>query len=94
VHDLRGVLRVDHLRAARHRHHVVDEQRAQHEELVAAGGPDHAALGQPDHGVERDHTAMGVKLAAGCKLHRVVPALGVGELHAIADFERTGPWHS
>jgi hypothetical protein len=37
---------------------------------------------------------MGVELAAGRQQHRVVPALGVGELHAITDFERTRPWHS
>ena len=91
VHDLGGVLRVDDLRAAGHRHHVVDQQRPQHQELVAVGGLDHAALGQADHGVERDDPAMGVELPAGRQQHRVVPALRVGELHAITDGERTGP---
>ena len=59
VHDLGGVLGVDDLCAARHRHHVIDEQRPQHEELVAAGGLDHTALRQPDDGVERDRRRDG-----------------------------------
>ena len=33
---------------------------------------------------------MGVELAAGGERHRVVPALGVGELDAFADGERAG----
>ena len=70
--------------------HVVDEQRAQHQERVAVGGLDHAALGQPDHRVVGDGAAVGVELAARRQHHRVVPALGVGELHAVADDERTG----
>jgi putative RecB family exonuclease len=37
---------------------------------------------------------MGVEFTAGRQQHRVVPALGVGELHAIADGEWTGPLHS
>ena len=90
VHDLGGVLRVDHLRAARHRHHVVDQQRPQHQERVAVGGLDHAALRQPDHGVVGDRAAVGVELAAGGEHHRVVPTLGVGELDAITDGERAG----
>ena len=94
VHDLRGVLRVDHLRAARHRQHVVDQQRPQHQELIAVGRLDHAALRLPDHRVVRDRAAVGVELAAGAEHHRVVPALGVGELHAITDDERTGSGHS
>jgi len=43
----------------------------------------------PDHRVVRDRAAMGVKLPAGAEQHRVVPTLGVGELHSIADDERT-----
>ncbi len=90
VHDLRGVFRVDHLSAARHREDVVHQQRAQHQELVAVGGLDHAAFGPPDHRVVRDRAAVGVELAAGAEHHRVVPAFGVGELNAIADDERAG----
>ncbi len=62
VHDLRGVLGVDHLGAARHRQHVVDQQRTQHQERVAVGGLHHAALGQPDHDVVGDGAAVGVEL--------------------------------
>ena len=94
VHDLRGVLRVDHLRTARHREHVIHQQRAQHQELVAVGGLDHAALGLPDHRVVRDCAAVGVELAAGTEQHRVVPAFGVGELHSITDDERAGCRHN
>ena len=92
VHDLGGVLRVDDLCAAGHRHDVVDQQRPQHQELVAAGGLDHTALGQPDHRVERNDAAMGVELPTGSEQHRVVPALRVGELYTITDGERTGPF--
>ena len=78
VDDLRGVLGVDHLRTARHRHHVVHQQWPQHQKRVAAGGLDHAALRQTDHVVVRDDAAVGVELSAGGEDHRVVPALGVG----------------
>ena len=71
--------------------HVVDEQRAQHQEGVAVGGLDHAALGQADHRVVGDGSAVGVELAARRQDHRVVPALGVGELDAVPDDEGTGP---
>jgi tRNA (adenine57-N1/adenine58-N1)-methyltransferase len=63
-------------------------------DLVTARRFHHAALGQPDHGVERDDAAMGVELPARRQHHRVVAAFRVSQLHAIADFERTGPWHS
>jgi hypothetical protein len=37
---------------------------------------------------------MGVELPARRQHHRVVAALRVGQLHTIADFEWTRPWHS
>ena len=38
-----------------------------------------------------DSTPVGVKLAAGVEDHRVMATFGVGQLHAVADGERTGP---
>jgi hypothetical protein len=37
---------------------------------------------------------MGVKLAARGQFNRVVAALGVSELDALPDGERTGCWHA
>jgi hypothetical protein len=90
MHDLGGVLRVDDLRAARHGHHVVNQQRSQHQKRFAVGGFDDAALGQADHRVVRDGPAVRVEFAARREQHRVVPAFGVGELNAITDDERAG----
>ena len=53
VHDLRGVLRVDHRGAARHRQHVVGEQRPQRQVGGAGRGADHAAVGLADQVVVR-----------------------------------------
>jgi len=36
---------------------------------------------------------VGVELATRTEHHRVVPPLGIGELHAIADDERTSDLH-
>ena len=94
VHDLGGVLGIDHLRTARHRHHVVDQQRAEHQKECPVAGFDDAALLQPDEGVVGDRAAMGVKLTARGQFDRVMAALGVGELDALADGERTGCWHA
>ena len=74
--------------------HVVDQQRTQHQKLVAVGRLDHAAFRLPDHRVVRDGAAVSVKLAARTEQHRVVPPLGVGELNAIADDEWTSCRHS
>jgi hypothetical protein len=94
VNDLSRVLRVDHLRAAGHRHHVVDQQRPQHQVRGAVTGLDHAALLEPDDRVVRDRPAMGVELGALGEHHRVMPALGVGELHTLAHGERAGYGHA
>ncbi|SIM73234.1 Uncharacterised protein [Mycobacteroides abscessus subsp. abscessus] len=94
VHDLRGVFRVDHLSTARHRQHIVEQQRTQHQKLVAVGGFHHAALGYTDHLVVHDGPTMCVELLAGLEHHRVVTPLGVGQLHAIADDERSGSRHA
>ena len=37
---------------------------------------------------------MGVKLTARGQFDRVMAALGVGELDALANSERTGCWHA
>ena len=92
--DLSGILGVDHLRATGHRHHVVEQQRAQHQENGAVAGFDHAALFQPDHRVMWDRAVMRVELAARCERDRVVAALGVGELDAFTRGEWTGCGHA
>ena len=86
--DLRGVLGVDHLRAARHGQHVVGEQRPQREVGGAAGGGDHRALRLADHVVVRDRAAVGVVLAALGEHQRIAAALGIGELYPVSDLER------
>ena len=89
VHDLAGVLGIDHRRAARHRQHVVGEQRA------AARGRSTPPVvvttvpsGLPDQRVVGDRALVGVELLAGDQGDRVHPALGVGELDPVAHGER------
>ncbi len=90
MHDLRGVLGVDHLGPAGHRHHIVDQQRAQHQKQRAIAGLDHAALLQADDHVVRDAATMGVELRARSEGDGVVTPLGVGELNTFADVKRAG----
>ena len=85
--DLRGVLRVDDLRAARHRQHVVGQQRAQREVGRADRGHDDAALGLADQVVVGQPAAVGVVLPACLQGQGVAAALGVGELDAVAGAE-------
>ena len=62
--DLGRVLGVDDGGAARHRHHVVGQQRAQGEVLDARGVRDDRAVGLADEVVVREQPAVGVELAA------------------------------
>ena len=62
--DLAGVLGVDHGGAARHRQHVVGEQRAQREVLDAGGVADRRAVGRADEVVVGEVAAVGVELLA------------------------------
>jgi hypothetical protein len=36
---------------------------------------------------------VSVELRSGLEHHRVVPTLGIGQLHAVTHDERTGYWH-
>ncbi|COW60018.1 Uncharacterised protein [Mycobacterium tuberculosis] len=90
MHDLGRIFGIDHLRAARHRHDVVDQQRAQHQEQGAVAGFDHAALLQPDHRVVGDRATMSVEFGTGSQRHGVAAPLSVGELNTFADAEWAG----
>ena len=89
--DLAGVLGVDHGGAARHRHHVVGQQRAQREVLDPRGVRDRRAVRHPDQVVVVEVPAVGVELLPGAQRDRVHPALRVGELDALARGEGAAP---
>ena len=88
--DLRGILRVDDGRAARHRHHEVGEQRAQREVGVAVGGLHDAAVGCADQHVVGQDAAVRVELLARFQRDRVDAPLGTGQLDAVTGDERAG----
>ena len=87
--DLRGILRVDDRGAARHRHDEVAQQRAQREVLVAGAVGDDRAVGLADEGGVLQHAVVGVQLAVLAEGDGVQAALGPGQLHAVADAERS-----
>ena len=82
--DLSGVLGVDHLRTAGHGEHVVGQERAQQEQLVAGVGLDDAALIQTDDVTVAEGAAHGLEVALGVEQEGVLAALGVGDLDAFA----------
>jgi len=86
--DLAGVLRVDDRCPARHRHHVVGQQRPQGEVFDASGVGHHAGLGSPDELVVGQPALVGVKFPPGFQSDRMQATLGVGELHAVTHDER------
>src|SRR5665647_3221937 len=73
--DLRGVLRVDHGRATRHRDRVLLEQGAQREVRDALGGRHDDAIGTPDELVMVDAAPGRVERRPRRQLDRVAPAL-------------------
>ena len=89
--DLRRVLRVDDGGAARHRQHVVRQQRPEGDVRRPPDRRDDAALRPADQLVVGDNASMGVELLAGDELDRVHPPLRVGQLHEITRRERTVP---
>ena len=64
-HDLGRVLGVDHGRPARHRHHVVGEQRTQREVLGAGRVGHDRPVGRADEVVVGEPAGVGVELAPG-----------------------------
>ena len=89
--DRAEVLRVDHLRAARHLEHVLGERRAHRDEARVAGGAHGDAVGLADDVVVRQHAGVGVELAAVGEGDEVATPLGVDQQHAVAGGERRGP---
>ena len=63
-HDRAEVLRVDHLRAARHLEHVLGECRPHRGEARVARGAHGHAVGLTDDVVVREHASVGVELPA------------------------------
>ena len=88
--DRPEVLRVDHLRAARHLEHVLGEGRAHRDEARVAGGAHGDAFGLADEVGVREHAGVGVELAALGEGDEVAAALGVDEQHAVAGGEGAG----
>ena len=86
--DLGGVLRIDDLRAARHRQHEVGQQRPERQVPGVGGRHDDGALGRADQVVVLDRPAVRVELLARLEDDGVQPPLRIGELHAVADHER------
>src|SRR5699024_4561799 len=93
VDDLRRVLGVDDLGAAGHRQDVVGEYWAQREVVGILGRADDRALGRADEIVVPHRSVMGEELRPLGKDHRVLAALGIGELDTVADLDRTGSLH-
>ncbi len=88
-HEYRSdVLRIDHLRAARHLEDVLGEGRAQRGQARAATGADGAAVGMADDVVVLDDAGMGVELAAVRKHHKVSPPPVVDEEHTFVGREQ------
>ena len=86
--DLRGVLRVDHRGAARHRHHELGQQRPEHEVLAAGGGGDGEALVTADQLVVVEVPLVGEEALARDQLEVVPPTLLVGQAHPLALAQR------
>jgi hypothetical protein len=87
-HDLRRVLGIDHRGAARHRHDVVRQQRAQSEVLGARGVGDDRAVGCSDEDVVGQSPRVRVELATRLEGDGVEATLGVGELDPVTHPER------
>ena len=82
--DLSGVLGVDHLCTTGHGQHVVGQERAQQEQLVARIGLDDAALVHADDVSMAERAAHGLEVAVGVEQKGVLTALSVGDLDALA----------
>ena len=85
--DLAGVLGVDDGRAARHRQHVVGEQRAQREVRDARRVLHDDALAGPDEVGVPQVAPVGVERAVGVQRDGVQAPARVGQLDALADPE-------
>ena len=88
--DRADVLRVDHLRAARHLEHVLGERRPHRDEARAARRAHGRAVGAADEVVVGDDAGVRVELAAGLERHEVPALLVVDEQHPVAGRERRG----
>jgi hypothetical protein len=88
---VRGILRVDDRRPARHGQHEVAQQRPQGEVGRAARRRDDQPLGRTDQLVVTDDAAMGVELATHLQRDGVPALLRVGELDPVTRAERPAP---
>ncbi len=92
--DRPDVLRVDHLRAARHLEDVLGERRPQRGQACAAGGAHCAAVGVADDVVVGDDAGVRMELAARLEHDEVPATTVVDEEHPLAGGEHAGSYRA